>query len=201
MKKTVLAIVLLTGFSHQSLALSYKDSLNLHRKEYKQGFINDPESPVKGQDTAFLRFYPVNPAYCVDAVLKLSTKATPFMLPTHSGKLKKYIEYATATFNINGKAYILHVYQALDLIAKDAQYKDYLFIPFKDLTNYTETFGGGRYLDFSAKDIVKGHVRLDFNKCYNMLCAYSEGYSCPIPPSENSLKVAIKAGEKLFAKK
>jgi uncharacterized protein len=184
----------------QASALSYKDSINIHRKEYKEEFITDPESPVKGKDTAYLRFYSINSEYCIDAFIKISKSQKPFMLPTHSGKLKKYVEYATATFNLNGKTHILHIYQALDLIAKDPKYKDYLFIPFKDLTNYAETFGGGRYLDISAKDIKNGHVRLDFNNCYNMLCAYSEGFSCPIPPSENSLKVAIKAGEKLYAK-
>jgi hypothetical protein len=200
MRQLVLTTLFCTCIFGQASALSYKDSINIHRKEYKEGFITDPESPLKAKDTGFLRFYAINPVYCVDAAIKISKGQKPFMLPTHSGKLKKYQEFATATFKLNGKIYLLHIYQALDLIAKDPQYNDYLFIPFKDLTNYAETFGGGRYLDISAKDIKNGHVRLDFNKCYNMLCAYSEGFSCPIPPSENSLKTAIKAGEKLFAK-
>jgi uncharacterized protein (DUF1684 family) len=38
---------------------------------------------------------------------------------------------------------------------------------------------------------------LDFNKAYNPYCVFAEGFSCPIPPEENRLKIAIKAGEKL----
>ena len=41
---------------------------------------------------------------------------------------------------------------------------------------------------------------LDFNKCYNPWCAYSDGFNCPIPPTENRLKTSILAGEKMYAK-
>jgi uncharacterized protein (DUF1684 family) len=48
---------------------------------------------------------------------------------------------------------------------------------------------------------VNNQVILDFNKAYNPYCAYSDEYNCPIPPRENYLNIAIKAGEKSFAKK
>ena len=76
------------------------------------------------------------------------------------------------------------------------EYKNYLFLPFTDETNYNQTFGGGRYLDFEITDIVGNKLILDFNKCYNPYCAYAGGFNCPIPPKENDLKVKIKAGEK-----
>jgi uncharacterized protein (DUF1684 family) len=76
-----------------------------------------------------------------------------------------------------------------------------LFIPFNDLTNYEETYGGGRYLDVSTTDIVNGKMVVDFNKSYNPYCAYSDGYNCPIPPDANKLQVTIKAGEKNYGKK
>jgi len=41
-------------------------------------------------------------------------------------------------------------------------------------------------------------VTIDFNKAYNPYCAYSTGYNCPIPPAENYLPIAVKAGEKNF---
>ena len=80
------------------------------------------------------------------------------------------------------------------------QYRDYLFVPFKDLTNAHETYGGGRYLDFRMKDIEGASCVLDFNKAYNPYCAYSEGYNCPIPPRENHLEVRVEAGEMGFGK-
>jgi uncharacterized protein (DUF1684 family) len=85
-------------------------------------------------------------------------------------------------------------------LLKDPKYKDHLFIPFTDGTTYTETYGGGRYIDLSVNDIKNGKIELDFNKCYNPYCAYAGGFNCPIPPVENRLPVAIKAGEKLYGK-
>jgi uncharacterized protein (DUF1684 family) len=93
----------------------------------------------------------------------------------------------------------LFVYQSEKLKAKEG-YEDYLFIPFTDETNYKETFGGGRYMDFRYKDIKNNTLKIDFNFCYNPYCAFKEGYSCPIPPKENDMTLAIRAGEKLFGK-
>jgi uncharacterized protein (DUF1684 family) len=78
--------------------------------------------------------------------------------------------------------------------------RDYLFIPFSDPTNYVTTYGGGRYMELRTGNIKKDSVIIDFNKCYNPYCAYSDGYSCPIPPDANKLPVAIQAGEMLFKK-
>ena len=67
-----------------------------------------------------------------------------------------------------------------------------LFLHFTDKTNGSETYGGGRFLDLR---IPEGNTLvLDFNKAYNPYCAYNNGYSCPIPPKENKLKVAVRAG-------
>ncbi|HNJ28593.1 MAG TPA: DUF1684 domain-containing protein, partial [Ferruginibacter sp.] len=78
---------------------------------------------------------------------------------------------------------------------------DYLFVPFTDLTTGDESYGSGRYIEFYIQDIQgDGTLQLDFNKAYNPYCAYASGFKCPIPPRENALNVAIKAGEKNFAK-
>jgi len=77
-------------------------------------------------------------------------------------------------------------------------YKNHIFIPFTDLTNGEETYGGGRYIDAT---IPKGKsITLDFNYSYNPYCHYTEGYNCPIPPKENFLDIKIKAGEKIWKK-
>jgi uncharacterized protein (DUF1684 family) len=178
---------------------TYVDSVNKHRQAYKQEFIDEERSPLKGNDTSFLRFYKPDAKYRVVADVKLTPDSKTFDIPTHSGKKKSSRKYADLSFKIDKKAYKLEVYQSPDLM-KNPKYSDHLFIPFNDLTNYEETYGGGRYIDLSLNDVKDGKVVLDFNKCYNPYCAYSDGYNCPIPPDANRLKVAIKAGEKNFGK-
>jgi uncharacterized protein len=78
-----------------------------------------------------------------------------------------------------------------------------LFLPFKDLTNRTETYGGGRYL----YDTIKGAdlsaspeaVILDFNFAYNPSCAYGPDWICPLAPRENALPFPVSAGERAFS--
>ncbi len=178
----------------------YSDSITHFRQKYKQDFLEDARSPLTANDTAYLRFYPANAQYRVTARFIRTLDTQPFTMLTHSGKMKHYSEYGYATFKLNKKICTLYVYQSLDLIAKDAKYKNDLFIPFHDQTNYAETFGGGRYLDLTIQDIHDGTLEIDFNKCYNPYCAFKGGYACPIPPKENDLAIAIRAGEKLFGK-
>jgi uncharacterized protein (DUF1684 family) len=70
------------------------------------------------------------------------------------------------------------------------------FIPFRDASAGRETYGFGRYLEPQGRP--DGTLDIDFNYAYNPFCAYGEGWSCPIPPEENRLSVAIPAGERAF---
>jgi uncharacterized protein (DUF1684 family) len=94
----------------------------------------------------------------------------------------------------------VNIYQSKETQAIPG-YRDYLFIPFKDMTNGESTYGGGRYIDMRMGDIRDGSVIIDFNKCYNPWCMYSDGYNCPIPPLENHLEVPIEAGEMIWTGK
>ena len=91
----------------------------------------------------------------------------------------------------------------LSLIA----YAGGLFVPFKDGTSRTETYGGGRYLFDTVKntdglvlEITPGsnRVTIDFNFAYNASCAYNPRWACPLAPPENVLDVAVRAGERNF---
>jgi hypothetical protein len=70
------------------------------------------------------------------------------------------------------------------------------FVPFTDLTSGKDTYGAGRYLEFDYTG--SGLALLDFNYAYNPYCAYNYNYSCPIPPSDNNLTLALTAGEMAF---
>lgn len=77
-----------------------------------------------------------------------------------------------------------------------------VFLPFVDATSGAETYGGGRYLLDTIKGAdlgvagADGTLVLDFNFAYFPSCAYSPRYVCPLAPSGNRLKGAVRAGER-----
>lgn len=177
----------------------YQESILKYQVEYKKEFLKEKDSPLKKDDTAFIQFFEPNAAYLINTDFVQVEDKKGFDMHTHNGVIKKYFVYGYITFRLQNVDCKLFVYQS-EKLKKQKGLEDYLFIPFTDNTTYTETFGGGRYLDFKIKDIQNNKLIVDFNKAYNPYCAYKEGYSCPIPPKENDMKVSIKAGEKLFAK-
>ncbi len=203
MKRKFLGFLISLLFLQVQLVLCqanlYESSLLKHREEYKKEFLSDKNSPLTKEDTAFLRFYPISSAYLIQTEFVKVTDEKGFDMQTHNGVIKKYFVYGYVSFTLSKEKCKLYIYQSEKLKAQQGM-EDYLFIPFTDNTNYAETFGGGRYLDFRIKDIQNNRLLIDFNKCYNPYCAYKEGYACPIPPKENDLKIRIEAGEKLFGK-
>jgi uncharacterized protein len=88
-------------------------------------------------------------------------------------------------FDVDGKEY------RLDAVLEDGE-TDY-FIMFSDQTSGQQTYGAGRFL--YTKPPVNGVTVLDFNKSYNPPCAFSPYATCPLPPPQNRLPLAITAGE------
>jgi uncharacterized protein (DUF1684 family) len=72
-----------------------------------------------------------------------------------------------------------------------------LFLIFADRTSGSATYGAGRFLDTAAPR--DGRVVVDFNEAYNPPCAFTSFATCPLPPSQNHLALAITAGEKKYA--
>jgi uncharacterized protein (DUF1684 family) len=191
----ILFLALLILFSSTSFSqASYKDSIAAYLKNYVQN-----HEVVKGPNKDRLQFYDVDKTYKVIANFEAATKAGWFTFKTSGIQTKVYKLYGTFSFLIGKEPCRLHVYQSQELMANEV-YKKYLFLPFTDATTGTETYSSGRYLDLTTDDIKDKKALLDFNKAYNPYCAYVSGvYNCPIPPKENTLTVAIKAGEKNFS--
>ncbi len=166
-------------------------------KAFRSGYILQHEV-VKGKDKNYFRFFAVDSTYKVNAAFEKIFDTTGFTMKTSAGTTKHYYKYGKVNFMLHDTAVQLFIYQSKALIY--TSYKDYLFIPFTDLTSGDASYGGGRYLDLVINDIKNQQVVIDFNKAYNPYCAYATGFYCPIPPQENTLTVAIKAGEKTFAK-
>lgn len=167
-------------------------------KAYQQNYV-DSHEVVKKKDKKYFRFFPVSSTYNVTCWFEKLTDTVSFTMKTSANTLKYYYKYGRLSFSLNGKDFHLFVYQSSDLM-KTEKYRNYLFVPFTDATTGDESYGSGRYLEFYIQDIQNNTLQLDFNKAYNPYCAYSPDYKCPIPPKENYLPVAIRAGEMNFAK-
>jgi uncharacterized protein (DUF1684 family) len=113
------------------------------------------------------------------------------MMATSTGTRQAYLRSGAFTFEIEGRSLKLIVYKSTE-----DPYARSLFIPFSDETSGRETYAAGRYLDIEEQ--AGDDYELDFNMAYNPYCAYSEEYTCPIPPVENKLPVKILAGEKNY---
>jgi len=182
------------GISHaqtESAQKSFLAELNLQ-------YGNKDNSPLSNKDVKSFKglpFYKWDKNYVVVASLKLTPDAPLFKMATTSNRTPLYQQYAIATFILNGQKQELKIYQSQDS-KFNFDYKDYLFLPFKDTTNGTETYEGGRYVDVFISNIINNTIVIDFNKAYNPYCAYNHNYSCPVPPTENHLDIAINAGIK-----
>jgi uncharacterized protein (DUF1684 family) len=198
----ILSLLVICSFSVSMLAQTgkaYKKTIKRYRKGHIKELVTSERGPINKKEAKKLNFFDIDEGFKVVAQFDLTPDAEPFDMATYSGQTRQYIKYGTLTFALNGEEHQLAIYQSLRL-RNIPQYKDYLFLPFKDFTNGETSYGGGRYLDFEKDDIQKGQLLIDFNKAYNPYCAYSDGYSCAVPPKENHLQTAIEAGEKDYEK-
>lgn len=179
---------------------NYSHCIEQHRKNYISDFLIESHSPIHTSDTTFFDFFSADSNWWLDATYVLTPNAIEFQIATSSGKTKPYKQFALLHFEYKNVQFELAIYQSLGLI-QNPEYKDYLFLPFMDRSNGETTYEGGRYIDLKMGDLKEnGHVYIDFNRAYNPYCAFSGGYSCPVPPKENHLKLNIEAGEKKFKK-
>ncbi|WP_395059489.1 DUF1684 domain-containing protein, partial [Flavobacterium sp.] len=138
---------------------------------------------------------PINEKFYVIAKFVRTENEKPFEMKTTGERKPMYVKYGEAYFILEGKDFKLNIYKNIEL-SKKKEYKDYLFLPFSDLTCGNESYIGGKYIDMK---VPKGEtVVIDFNTSYNPYCAYSNKYSCPKVPLENDLNIEIKAGVKKF---
>ncbi len=192
-------LLLAFGIFLGNIVFAQKKDLYVEQiKAYQKNYITTHEVVPK-KDHKYFHFFPISQEYNVTGSFEKIADTIGFTMTTSANTLKHYFKYGRLDFLIDGKEYLLFVYQGKELM-QDEKYKDYLFVPFTDLTTGDESYGSGRYLEFYKQDIQNNELQLDFNKAYNPYCAYSPNFKCPIPPKENRLPVAIKAGEMNFGK-
>lgn len=176
----------------------YIDRTTQERLDKDRFFADSTSSPLNPDELPYfegLSYFDTDPKWKFRCEIEIDTTEAPFEMPTTTARLPLYRKYGLLKFNINDSTYTLSAYQNMEFLAKDPTYKN-LFIPFKDLTNTHETYGGGRYMDIEIPD--NDSVILDFNLAYNPYCAYDDKWSCPLPPFENYLKFRVEAGEMMY---
>jgi len=208
LKKLLLALALLTvvALLYYSLQSSppaadpaaeaaYAQQLRQARQQKDRAFRAAPESPIPAEARAAfdgLRYFAPVAAYRVSARLSRAAAPAPLPLALSGGPgADAYARWGLAEFTLGGQP------QKLLLLQKQGE-TSRLFVPFTDPTNGPRTYAGGRYLDLPVPAAEASEIALDFNAAYNPFCAYNHAFSCPKPPAENRLTVAVEAGEQLY---
>jgi uncharacterized protein (DUF1684 family) len=193
----IAAVILIAVFSlfnsGESLEVesNYIEEMKAFRHKKDSFMRNDEKSPFVEQNVSFngLNYFDVDERFKVKASVEAVQDGKVYDLQTSDDKVKTYQSVAILHLDIVGSHEDLTLLQS----AKDGHF----FLPFYDETSAITTYGAGRYLEV---DFQKGQqqVVLDFNKAYNPYCAYTEGYSCPVPPPENNISIPLNAGEKNY---
>jgi uncharacterized protein (DUF1684 family) len=131
--------------------------------------------------------YEVNPEFRLEAHLEIPSTPKKIEITNVLGQTTTQDSPGTLVFTYLEKEY------RLDALVEDKE----LFVIFGDPTNESETYPSGRYV-YTAMPDEDGKTILDFNKAYNPPCAFTPFATCPLPPSQNVLPVAIRAGEKIY---
>lgn len=153
--------------------------------------VKDSESEVlrgfEGIDN-----FPIRPEWRVEARYEPYDPPKRLMVPSVLGVATEEEVPGAVLFERDGSTHRLDVLEGGD--------EREIFVLFADDTNGLSTYGGGRFLyaHLSAELDAAGPVVLDFNKSYNPPCAFTPYATCPLPPPENRLDLAIPAGEKSY---
>lgn len=191
----VLIITVFYSFQGSQDETAYVQEIMEEREEKDRFMRTSSESPFAKDPEKYkgLNYFPPDVRYRVIADLEPIQQKKTVILGTNDGKEQRYIEYAYASFKLNGAENKLLILEIADM----GPFRGKLFLAFGDETSARETYGAGRYLDVT-KTPGSSTIKLDFNLAYNPYCAYDQSFSCPLPPRENILNIPIGAGEKNY---
>ena len=157
----------------------------------RDSLFRSPETPLLPDSAAAfdgLPYFDYDPAFAVPAALVPSLARDTVTFPTTTGEFQRYVSAGDLVFEAGG------VQRRLEAFETVGGPEPRLFVPFRDATSGRETYGGGRYLDLDLEPT--GRYALDLNRAYHPYCVYNPSYSCPLPPPENTLELAVSAGER-----
>jgi uncharacterized protein (DUF1684 family) len=147
--------------------------------------LKDPESKMRREFTG-RKWFPVDESWRIQAKFVPYPAPRKMYFDTVVGTKEEMESPGYVTFTRDGKEY------RLDPVREGRQ----LFFVFRDATSAKTTYGASRFL-YAAMP-VNGTVVLDFNRAVNPPCAFTPYATCPLPPKQNRLALAITAGEKNY---
>lgn len=159
-----------------------------YRRDRDHFYKHAPTSPLpnEARDTFDgLSYFEEDHSLIFDTALD-PVQPTEVAIATTTGDERTYLRVATATVSIEGEDVTVALFSSGH---------ESLFLPFRDATSGSESYGAARYVDVHPKG--DGTAIIDFNYAYAPYCAVSDAYSCALPPAENWLTVSIRAGERL----
>jgi len=157
------------------------------RRGDKYGLRFKDQNSAARRHFSGLRWYPVKEDYRVTASFTPYERPREVPIINLLGDIEKYRSPGLLRFKLEGKEYTLEPVEVGD---------QRFFIIFRDLTSNRTTYGAARFLYTSLP--VDGKVTIDFNQAINPPCAFTIFATCPLPPRQNRLNVAIEAGEQLY---
>lgn len=165
----------------------------IHRDDRFALRIKDPQAPTR---VGFhgLRWYPPNAVYRVRARWIPYSPPKVLDIPTVLGTTTHLPAPGAAEFTIDGQTF------HLEPVLEDPKATELFFI-MRDATSKTTTYGAGRFLYTNFPDhglVQPGELWVDFNRLVNPPCAFTAYATCPLPPPQNRLTIAIPAGEQRY---
>jgi uncharacterized protein (DUF1684 family) len=145
----------------------------------------DLESPRRMQFQG-IDYFPIDQGFRVEGTFEAYDEPHQVQVPAAQGPPSTSTVHGVVRFSIDGQECSLEPFGSSRV----------LFFVFRDATSGESTYGGGRFLEAPAPDPATGKTTLDFNRAYNPPCAFTPFATCPLPLPQNSLSVAITAGEK-----
>jgi uncharacterized protein (DUF1684 family) len=162
--------------------------LRLSHQRYPAIIVFDPQSP-HFKEYKGLQYFPPDLAFRYELPLTPNPKPETVVIMSTRGNRRQAVRVGWFEFTVGKTPVRL---EAVRLLEPGVGEND-LGIFFRDATTGKESYPLGRYVD--VKPLEGGRFLLDFNFAYNPACAFSDHYNCPIPPRNNVLPVAIRAGE------
>ena len=190
-----LGLLLFLQMPVRAEGVEYLERLTRYRDNVDFRFRDRILSPLPEADRAAfagLDYYEPVPELALPARFVAASDRSVFAMPTYDRRTLRYSHQGTVMVSLEGRMVRLKAFRR----EADDGRNDFLLVPFRDPTNGTETYAGGRYIELPLP--LSAQPMLDFNRAANPLCAYDPSYACPIPPPENRLTVPIRAGEKRY---
>ena len=176
-KDTAKPTLLSFGSFHWAI-IKREDKIGIRLRDFNSSLVKS----YKGADR-----FPTDSNWRFEAILTEPLLASTIPIVNVLGQTVQMKFLGKLVFTINKQIY------SLDAVEEEGQ----LFVIFADDTNNKESYGAGRFL-YALKPDSFGKTIIDFNKAFNPPCAFTPFATCPLPPKQNRLNIAIRAGEKNY---